>query len=246
MYILYGGGVTRSLGPQMILEEAGLPYELRSLDEHAGEHRQTSYLAINPAGVMPALKTIEETDYDEWRRVMAVNMDGVFLGVKHGIGAMKARGGGMSAFRSYMWMDQAALVKEGEAVQRLKDQGNGLGCRHSTPTSCHQLIDASPWAKLHHQIDHAPQGPLLVEADAVLVTGQLAGHANLAQKEVAGLRAVGHPRKHELDRGRRVVAHAARLEHRPHAAPAKLAAELVAFDLQRLRPGDGLGDQLVG
>ncbi len=50
-------------------------------------------ILVNNAGVMPALKTIEETDYDEWRRVMAVNMDGVFLGVKHGIGAMKARGG---------------------------------------------------------------------------------------------------------------------------------------------------------
>jgi hypothetical protein len=28
-YILYGGGVTRSIAVQPLLEEAGLPYELR-------------------------------------------------------------------------------------------------------------------------------------------------------------------------------------------------------------------------
>ena len=33
---------------------------------------------VNNAGVMPATKTIEETSYDEWKRVMSVNMDGVF------------------------------------------------------------------------------------------------------------------------------------------------------------------------
>ncbi len=32
MYILYGGGVSRAVGPQMVLEEAGLAYELREVD----------------------------------------------------------------------------------------------------------------------------------------------------------------------------------------------------------------------
>ena len=79
MYILYGGGVTRSLGPQMILEEAGLPYEPRSLDEHAGEHRQTSYLAINPDGVMPALVTPEGEVLHEAAAIM------LWLAERHGL-----------------------------------------------------------------------------------------------------------------------------------------------------------------
>ena len=54
-YILYGGGVTRSLGPQMVLEEANLPYTLIVLDENRGDHRNPDYLAINPAGYIPAL-----------------------------------------------------------------------------------------------------------------------------------------------------------------------------------------------
>ncbi len=31
-YIRYGGGVTRSIAVQLLLEEAGLPYELRPVD----------------------------------------------------------------------------------------------------------------------------------------------------------------------------------------------------------------------
>ncbi len=54
-YVLYGGGVTRSLGPQMVLEEAGLPYRLVEMDEKRGDHRQAAYLALNPAGFLPAL-----------------------------------------------------------------------------------------------------------------------------------------------------------------------------------------------
>ena len=49
-YVLYGGGVTRSLGPQMVLEEADLPYTLVERDEARGDHRQPAYLMINPAG----------------------------------------------------------------------------------------------------------------------------------------------------------------------------------------------------
>ena len=57
MYILYGGGVTRALGPQMVLEEGNLPYELRVIDHDKGDHKTPEYLAINPAGFIPALQT---------------------------------------------------------------------------------------------------------------------------------------------------------------------------------------------
>ena len=48
---------------------------------------------VNCAGVA-ILKDIEETTFEEWRDVMAVNLDGVFLGCKHGVMAMKESGGG--------------------------------------------------------------------------------------------------------------------------------------------------------
>jgi 3(or 17)beta-hydroxysteroid dehydrogenase len=48
---------------------------------------------VNNAGVT-VNKDIEETTLEEWRWVMSINLDGVFLGVKYAIGAMKKTGGG--------------------------------------------------------------------------------------------------------------------------------------------------------
>jgi 3(or 17)beta-hydroxysteroid dehydrogenase len=48
---------------------------------------------VNNAGVT-VNKDIEETTLEEWRWLMSINLDGVFLGVKYAIGAMKKTGGG--------------------------------------------------------------------------------------------------------------------------------------------------------
>src|SRR6202166_3332657 len=50
-------------------------------------------ILVNNAGVV-LFKDIEATTLDEWRDLMAVNLDGVFLGCKHGVRIMKDRGGG--------------------------------------------------------------------------------------------------------------------------------------------------------
>src|SRR5580700_2703129 len=50
-------------------------------------------ILVNCAGVS-LLKDIEATTLDEWRSLMAVNLDGTFLGCKHAIRVMKERGGG--------------------------------------------------------------------------------------------------------------------------------------------------------
>ncbi len=70
MYILYGGKYTRSTGPQMILEEARLPYELREIDITKDEHRTAEFLAINPAGYIPALITPEGNTLHEAAAIM--------------------------------------------------------------------------------------------------------------------------------------------------------------------------------
>jgi 3(or 17)beta-hydroxysteroid dehydrogenase len=50
-------------------------------------------ILVNNAGVA-FYKDIEATTLDEWRTLMAVNLDGTFLGCKHAIRVMKDRGGG--------------------------------------------------------------------------------------------------------------------------------------------------------
>ena len=48
---------------------------------------------VNGAGIVLAA-SIEETTLEDWRGVMAVNLDGTFLGCKHVLGAMRVTGGG--------------------------------------------------------------------------------------------------------------------------------------------------------
>jgi 3(or 17)beta-hydroxysteroid dehydrogenase len=47
---------------------------------------------INAAG-LGAIGNIEDTDLTAWRRVMAVNLDGAFLGCKHAMPLLKRKGG---------------------------------------------------------------------------------------------------------------------------------------------------------
>jgi NAD(P)-dependent dehydrogenase (short-subunit alcohol dehydrogenase family) len=47
---------------------------------------------VNAAG-LAALGNVEETDFATWRKILAVNLDGTFLGCKHGLALLKKRGG---------------------------------------------------------------------------------------------------------------------------------------------------------
>jgi 3(or 17)beta-hydroxysteroid dehydrogenase len=50
-------------------------------------------ILVNNAGVQ-VVKEIAETSLEDWRGLMSVNLDGVFLGTKHAIMAMKESSGG--------------------------------------------------------------------------------------------------------------------------------------------------------
>lgn len=49
-------------------------------------------VVVNNAGVSCA-RPIADMTLDEWRRVLSVNLDGVFLGTRHAINAMQGKGG---------------------------------------------------------------------------------------------------------------------------------------------------------
>jgi glutathione S-transferase len=63
MLKLYGGARSRASIVQWYLEELTVPYEFVLLDMQAGEHRQPTYLAINPVGKVPA---IVDGDFTLW------------------------------------------------------------------------------------------------------------------------------------------------------------------------------------
>jgi len=78
-YILYGGTFTRALGPQMVLEEGGIPYELRPVDMDGGEHFGAEFRRLNPAGFVPALVTPEGEVLHEAAGLM------LYLADRHGL-----------------------------------------------------------------------------------------------------------------------------------------------------------------
>jgi glutathione S-transferase len=44
-----------SLTPHLLLEELGVPFELKLVDRHAGAHKSADYLKLNPNGQIPVL-----------------------------------------------------------------------------------------------------------------------------------------------------------------------------------------------
>ena len=64
---------------------------LRVIAEIGRTHDRLDGL-VNAAG-LAALGNIEETDLATWRQILAVNLDGTFLGCKHGLALLKRRGG---------------------------------------------------------------------------------------------------------------------------------------------------------
>ena len=72
-----------------VADEAGWEALVRTVLER---YKKLDVL-VNNAGVALA-KDVEHTTLDEWRRLMSITLDGVFLGTKHAVSAMKATGGG--------------------------------------------------------------------------------------------------------------------------------------------------------
>lgn len=78
-YKLYWTLNSGALGPHLLLEEAGLPYEIVSIDFRKGENRTPEYLAINPIGYVPALQSEDGEVIYETAAIM------MHLAEKHGL-----------------------------------------------------------------------------------------------------------------------------------------------------------------
>jgi 3(or 17)beta-hydroxysteroid dehydrogenase len=88
-------------------------------------------ILVNSAGVS-LLKDVEATTLDEWRSLMAVNLDGTFLGCKHAIRAMKDHGGGsivnMSSVAGIIGTSHLAAYSASKGGVRLLTKSVALHC----------------------------------------------------------------------------------------------------------------------
>lgn len=91
-------------------------------------------LAVLSAGIAPGGTALTDTDFAEWRRCMAVNVDGVFLSLRAAMGAMP-RGGSVVVMSSVSgikpYPGTAAYATSKAAVVQLMRVAAGEGARQA-------------------------------------------------------------------------------------------------------------------
>ena len=97
---------------------------------------------VNAAGIAP-LGTVEATDYALWRKVMAINLDGTFLGCKHGMGLIKRNGGSIvniSSVSGLVGGHNLAAYNASKGGVRLLSKSVALhGARQKPPVRCNSV-----------------------------------------------------------------------------------------------------------
>ncbi len=89
-----GEAVAKSLGDAayFISHDVSDEDSWRNAISTAEDHFGPLDVLVNNAGIL-AMASVEDTSVEQWDRIMSVNAKGVFLGCKHGVAAMKERGG---------------------------------------------------------------------------------------------------------------------------------------------------------
>jgi 3(or 17)beta-hydroxysteroid dehydrogenase len=96
-----------------------------------GRYGQLDVL-VNNAGILRA-GSIEETSLETWRQLMRVNADGVFLGCKHAVEAMRECGGAivnMSSFAALAGMPEHMAYSASKGAVAALTRSVASYCRH--------------------------------------------------------------------------------------------------------------------
>lgn len=100
---------------------------------------------VNAAGIA-ALGTVEDTDYATWRRVLAINLDGVFLGCRAMLPLMRARGGAivnLSSVSGLVGGHNLAAYNASKGGVRMLTKSVALhGARLKPPVRCNSIHPA--------------------------------------------------------------------------------------------------------
>jgi 3(or 17)beta-hydroxysteroid dehydrogenase len=100
---------------------------------------------VNSAGIVH-LGTVEDTDYATWRRVLAVNLDGTFLGCRHALPLLKRSGGAivnLSSISGIVGGHNLAAYNASKGGVRLLTKSVALhGARLKPPVRCNSVHPA--------------------------------------------------------------------------------------------------------
>jgi 3(or 17)beta-hydroxysteroid dehydrogenase len=100
---------------------------------------------VNAAGII-AVGTVEDTELATWRRVMAINSDGPFLGCKHGMRLLRRSGGSIvniSSVAGLIGGHNLAAYNASKGAVRLLTKSVALhGARLKPPVRCNSVHPA--------------------------------------------------------------------------------------------------------
>jgi NAD(P)-dependent dehydrogenase (short-subunit alcohol dehydrogenase family) len=131
-------------------------------------------ILVNNAGIAIG-GSIVDMPLEDWQRQQAINLDGVFLGVKHSIPLMRDSGGGsiinMSSVAGLKGNANLAAYNATKGGVRLFTKGVALECAHSRwnirVNSVHPGIINTPiWSKVNPEF--LPEGENAVDVDGMV------------------------------------------------------------------------------
>jgi NAD(P)-dependent dehydrogenase (short-subunit alcohol dehydrogenase family) len=135
------GSDLRGKGTELDLDVTSEADWLRVMAEVERRHGRLDGL-VNSAGI-GTLGTVEETSFADYRRVMAVNVDGTFLGCKHAMPLLKKRGGSivnLSSISGIVAGHNLAAYNASKGAVRLLSKSVGLyGARLTPPVRCNSV-----------------------------------------------------------------------------------------------------------
>jgi len=138
---------------------------------------------VNNAGII-LVADVESTTVEQWRRVMAVNAEGVFLGCKHAIPVMRESGGGSiinlssaaglvgtPPFAAYSASKGAVRILTKTVAAHCRAKGDGIRCNSLHPGGIDTPMVAA--------ITRAPRGGLR-DIEDLAAPGRAVGYGNPA------------------------------------------------------------------
>ncbi|HSG88785.1 MAG TPA: glucose 1-dehydrogenase [Pseudomonadales bacterium] len=172
------GGKAEFMSHDVTDEAAWERVVTETVARHGGLH-----ILVNNAGIGIG-GSIVDMSLADWQRQQAINLDGVFLGVKHCIPAMRDAGGGsiinMSSVAGLKGAANLAAYNATKGGVRLFTKGVALECAHSgwniRVNSVHPgVIDTPIWTKVNP--DFLAEGDNAVDVDAMAAAAVPVGKA---------------------------------------------------------------------
>jgi NAD(P)-dependent dehydrogenase (short-subunit alcohol dehydrogenase family) len=177
-HIVADGGKAEFLVHDVTDEAAWVAVVEQVVAQHGGLD-----VLVNNAGIGIG-GSIVEMSLADWQRQQAINLDGVFLGVKHCIPAMRDSGGGsiinMSSVAGMQGAANLAAYNATKGGVRLFTKGVALECGHQRwpirVNSVHPgIIDTPIWGKINSEFEAVDKESIDPKAMAehIVPTGKL-------------------------------------------------------------------------